>query len=94
MSNQNDWMNNPALKNIDPEKLKMLMSMTEKSSGKNQNELLPFLMAAATQSKEKGVTFSPEETDAIIEVMKAGKPPEEIAKIERIRSMMKLMNKK
>ena len=93
MSSNQDWMNNPALKNIDPEKLKMLMSMTEQSSGKNQNELLPFLMAAASQSKEKGVAFSQEETDAIIEVMKAGKSPEEVARIEKIRNMMKMMKR-
>lgn len=90
---ENSWMNNPALKNIDPAKLQMLMSMTEQTSGKKQNELLPFLMAAAAQSKSKGMSFTPEETDAIIEVMKTGKSKEEIEKIERIRSMMKMMNK-
>lgn len=87
----NSWMNNPALNNIDPAKLQMLMSMAEQSNGKNQNELLPFLLAAASQSKSKGMTFSPDETDAIIEVMKMGKSKEEIEKIERIRTMMKLM---
>lgn len=90
----NNWVNNPALKNIDPEKLKMLISLTEQSSGKNQNELLPFLMAAASKSKENGMGFSPEETDAIIEVMKTGKSTAEIANIDKMRSMMKMMNRK
>ena len=88
---ETDWMNDPNLKNIDPEKLQMLMSMTEQTAGKKQNELLPFLMAAASQTKSKGMSFSSEETDAIIEVMKMGKSPEEVANIEKIRMMMKLM---
>lgn len=90
MSDTN-WMNNPNLKNIDPAKLQMLMSMSEQGAGKSQNDLLPFLMAAASQSKSQGMTFSPDETDAIIEVLKMGKSPEEIARIEKIRTMMKLM---
>ena len=67
------------------------MSMSEQGAGKSQNDLLPFLMAAASQSKSQGMTFSPDETDAIIEVLKMGKSPEEIARIEKIRTMMKLM---
>ena len=52
--------------------------------------LLPFIMAAASQSKEKGMSFSPQETDAIIEVLKMGKSPEEIQRIEKMRSMVQL----
>ncbi len=84
-------MNNPSLKNIDPAKLQMLMSASEQTAGKNQNELLPFLMAAASQSRSNGMTFSTDETDAIIEVLKMGKSQEEITKIEKIRMMMKFM---
>ena len=85
------WMNNPNLKNIDPAKLQMLMSMSEQTADKKQNELLPFLMAAASQSRSNGMTFSPDETDTIIEVLKMGKAPEEIAKMEKSRTMMKLL---
>lgn len=83
------WMNNPALKNIDPAKLQMLLSLSEQGKDKSQKELLPFLMAAASQSRKNGMSFSPQETDAIIEVMKIGKSPDEIRKIEQLRGMMK-----
>ncbi|MDO5422894.1 MAG: hypothetical protein Q4F41_04110 [Eubacteriales bacterium] len=85
------WMNNPNLKNIDHAKLEALLSMANQGQGKSQKELLPFLLAAANQSRSQGVRFTPEETDAIIEVLKAGKSAEEIQKIDRIRAMMKLM---
>lgn len=88
---ENNWMNNPNLKNIDPAKLQALLSMSESSRGKSQKELLPFLLAAASQSKSKGLSFSSNEADTIIEVLKAGKSPEEIQKIDQIIMMMKLM---
>lgn len=81
------WMNNPALKGIDPAKLQMLLTLTEQGQGKSQKELLPFLLAAASQSKQKGMGFTPQETDAIIEVMKIGKSPDEIRKIEQLRGL-------
>lgn len=84
-------MNDNRLSGINPEKLQMLMSMAGQGSSKSQNELMPFLMAAAAQSKEKGMTFSPQETDLIIEVMKQGKSAEEIARIDKIRMLMRML---
>ena len=86
----NSWMNNPNLKNIDPAKLQMLMKMAEQGNGKSQKELLPFLLAAANQSRNNGMAFSDQETDAIIEVMKIGKSPEEIKKINQLKNMVKM----
>lgn len=85
------WMSNPNLKHIDKAKMEALLAMSEQSKGKSQKELLPFLMAAASKSKSGGLRFTPEESDAIIEVLKQGKSPEEIVRIEKIRSMMKFM---
>ena len=53
--------------------------------------MLPFLMAAASQGKENGIHFSPDEINTIIEVMKIGKPPKEAARLDKIVSLMKLM---
>ena len=41
--------------------------------------------------EQNGMTFTPEETNLIIEVMKQGKSKEEIARIEKIRMMMRLI---
>lgn len=90
MENEN-WMNNPNLKNIDKNKLQALWALTNQGATKSQNDFLPFLMAAASQSKKDGISFSPQEIDTIIEVIKAGKSPEEVQKIDRIRMMMNLM---
>lgn len=87
------WMNNPALGGIDPAKLQMLASMADQAQGKSQNELLPFLMAAASQSKSGNMSFDSAETEAIINVMKIGKSPQEVARIDKICAMMKQFRK-
>ena len=84
-----NWTNNPSLQNIDPQKLEMLLKLTEQGKGKAQKDLLPFLMAAANQSRKNGMSFSTQETDAIIEVLKTGKSPAEVQKIEQLRGLMK-----
>lgn len=83
-NNSFDWMNHPSLKNIDAAKLQMLMTLANQGMGKTQNELLPFLMAAASQSKSGGLSFSREETEQILHVIKQGKSPQETARIDQI----------
>ena len=52
--------------------------MSGQGASKSQNELMPFLMAVAARSRQNGMTFTPEETNLIIEVMKQGKSKEEL----------------
>lgn len=89
----NDWTQNPNLKGIDPAKLSMLQTLAAQGSGKNQNELLPFLMAAASNSKKNGMQFTPQEMNLIIEVLKSGKSPEETARMDQMLNMMRMMKK-
>lgn len=70
----------------------MLNSFAQQGAGKNPQELLPLLMAAASQSRAKGTRFSREEMDAIIQVLKAGKSPEETARMDKIIQMMKMFS--
>lgn len=89
----NSWTKNPALGNIDPAKLQMLSSLAEQAKGKKQNELLSFLISASAQTQEKQMGFQPSEIDAVINVMKEGKSPEEIARIDRLIGLMRQMRK-
>ena len=86
------WTKAPSLAGLDPAKLAMLNSFAQQGAGKNPQELLPLLMAAASQSRAKGTRFSREEMDAIIQVLKAGKSPEETARMDKIIQMMKMFS--
>lgn len=85
------WKSNPKLAGMDPEKLNMLSSLASQGTGKNPTEMLSFLMGAASRGKDAGLHFNGQEIDAILEVMKAGKSPEETAKIDRLVSLMKMI---
>ena len=86
------WMDNPKLAGMDMSKLAMLNALAEQGSAKKTpQELLPFLMSAASTNKSKGVRFSPQEMEAIIQVLKAGKSPEEAARMEKILQMFKML---
>ena len=86
------WTKDPSLAGMDPAKLAMLNSFAQQGSGKSPQELLPLLVAAASQSRAKGTRFSREEMDAIIQVLKAGKSPEETARMDKIIQMMKMFS--
>jgi hypothetical protein len=81
---QDSWMSHPALKNIDPARLQLLSSLASEAQGKNKNELLPFLMAAASQTGSGQLSFGSDEIDTIIQVLKIGKSQEEIQQIDRL----------
>ena len=93
MNQNSDWMNNPKLANIDPAKLQMLQSLAMQGSQQNKNDLMSFLMSAANTSRERGMQFSPNEMETIVEVLKMGKTPAEAARIDRMISMMRMMRR-
>lgn len=89
------WMNNPSLQGIDKNKLEMLSQFASQGQAqtKSQADLMPFLMMAANSSKEKGMQFTGNEMDMIIEVLKMGKSQQEIAQIEKMLMLMKFMKR-
>lgn len=90
-SQGNSWMNHPDLKNMDPVKLQILQSIAEQGSQKGMQELLPFLMAATNKGKAKGVSFTPSEVDTIVEVLKMGKSPAELARINKMLQLIRTL---
>ena len=69
----------------------LLNTLAGQGAGKTPNELLPFLMSAVSKGKSKGMQFNPQEMERIIQVLKIGKSPEEVQRMEHIIQMMKLM---
>ena len=86
-----DWKNDPKLNQMDPAKLQLLQSLAEQGSEKNLSDMLPFLMSAASQGKQKGLNFTASEQQLILESLKQGKSPAEAAKIDKIVSLMRMI---
>ena len=83
----NDWMNNPAMKNIDPIKLELIKPAASKTSGKSGKELAPIMMALISGANKQGIRFTPEEMTLILDILKDGKSKEEREQIDRTINM-------
>ena len=90
----NDWIKNPRLKNIDEKKLKLLISLTEQAEKKEPDKLLPFFIEVTTKANSMGITFNDDETDVILNVLKAKMAPEDIKKIEMIKNLSSMITEK
>lgn len=62
--------------NMSPEKAQFIRQMVS-GTGKNQNELLPFLLGMNRQIAGKHMNFSDDETDALVSQLTANLSPKE-----------------
>lgn len=90
----NEWMNNPRMKNIDPVKLELIQMAASKTAGKSGKEMVPIMMALITGANKKGVRFTPDEIQLIMEIMKEGKSDSEKAQIDKTARMVTAMMQK
>lgn len=82
------WMNHPALKNIDPRKQAILVELVNESEGKPLDKSLPCLMRASTKLKAQNLSFTPEESNLMIEILSKDMTPQDKMKLEAMKKMM------
>ncbi len=85
----NEWMNHPAMKNLDPAKLELIKIAATQTAGKSNKELPPVMMALIHAANKKGISFSESEFELIMEIMKDGKTDEEKQQIDRTINMVR-----
>lgn len=90
----NEWMNHPAMKNIDPAKLELIQMAAAQTSGKTGRDLAPVMLALITNANKKGIRFSSDEISLILEILKDGKSREEQAQIDKTIQMASSFLKK
>lgn len=84
MSINNDWMQDPALINIPIQKLQFLQTMLFESKKHSGKEMLPFFMSLAMKAKKQNVSYSEEEINTIIPVLKKFASEDEVSKMNKI----------
>lgn len=93
-----EWMNDPALKDLDPMKQELFKMAASQVTGKSRNAMAPIMMSLITNANKKGIQFTPDEITLILEVLKKGKTPAEQQNIDKtvqlVQTMMKNQNKK
>ena len=97
MENNNEWMNDPELKNIDRAKLDFLNQMFIQSTSINstgsqaerQKKMMAFLLSLSKLSKENNISFQKQEVELIISVLKKHSTSDDIAKMQKISSFFR-----
>ena len=80
----NNWMSDPAVANIDKAKLEFLQTLVFESQTLSKEQMLPFLMSVAKKGSDNHISFSDEEVDTIVNVIRNYSTPEELAKIDKL----------
>ena len=86
-----DWLNNPALKNMDPAKLELFKLAASQVEGKSGNAMAPVIMSLIMNANKKGIQFTPDEISLILQVLKQGKSPAEQKNIDQTVQMVQTM---
>ena len=84
----NEWMNHPAMKNIDPVKLELIKTAARQIEGKSGKSMAPIMMALITSANKRGIQFTPDEVSLIMSILKEGKSGEEKQQIDNTVNMI------
>ena len=84
--NGKEWMDDPALKDIDKSKLLFLEKLVIQSSKLTQKEMLPFLLSLSKLSKENNISFDKSEMKLIYSVIQKYSTPDDIEKMQKFSS--------
>ena len=80
----NEWMNHPAMKNLDPVKMELIKTAARQTQGKSGKNLAPVMMTLITNANKKGIRFTNEEVSLILDILKEGKSAEEKMQIDHM----------
>jgi len=84
--------NFPSLKTMHPFKVKVLTEFVDNAQGKTFAQALPALLTAKQQLQSKGMSFSKEESQLMIEAMAGHLSEEDKQKLTMMRNMMENIN--
>ena len=88
-----DWLNDPALKDMDPIKKELFRKAASQLQGKSGNSMASTMMTLITSANKRGVRFTQEEISLILNIMKQGKTPKEKQQIDQMVQMITNMSK-
>ena len=79
-----EWMNDPLVRDIPQKKLDFLEKLFAESKGKNQKQLMSYIMPMMKMAKAEKLSFSQSEINACIQAIKKHSTKEELENIDKI----------
>ena len=89
MNDNIKWMSDTRISDIPKAKLDFLQKIFFESKNLTQKEQLPFFMALAGRAKKDNISFSQDEINLIMDVIKSHSTPEEVQKINQTVKLFK-----
>lgn len=89
MSTNMEWMDDPSLIDVPIQKLQFLQNMLFESKKHTGKEMLPFFMSLAMKAKSQKISFTEEEINLIIPVLKKFASEEEIKQMNQVIQIFK-----
>lgn len=86
--NQN-WKQNPHLKNMDESKLEFLNTYAEKLSKTPKDQLMTAFLSMQNDAKQKKIQFKPQETELLMQILSSNMSPEEKKRMETLTALAK-----
>lgn len=78
------WMDDDLVKDIPPKKIEFLEKLFREGHGKNQKEMMRYLMPMMQKARQENLSFTPQEVNAAIAAIKKYSSEEELQKIDNI----------
>ena len=85
--NEVKWMSDERIAHIDKEKITYLQKLVFEIDTLPQKEKMAFLMALANKAKSEHISFTNEEIQLLVEVVKDYSTPQEIQKMDKLLKM-------
>lgn len=83
--NSSNLANNPAWNALSPAKKEILQNLITQTKNLTLNQSLPHLLHAQAKLKEKKLSFTPKETELLLQIFTSDLSPKEKATFEALR---------
>ena len=80
-------------KSMHPVKIQVMKELAEQMQGKAMKDAAPLLMAATSKLKSHNLSFSPEESAVLLEILTKDMNPQEKAKVEMMKNVIRKQRK-
>lgn len=80
--------NNPEFSSINPKKLELIEDFVKQNEGKKVQELIPQFIALKSKMIQKGLSFTPAESELMMNVLKQSMTPDEQKRVEQMHNMV------
>ena len=84
-----NWMDEPAVAQIDKSKLNYLQALVFESQSLKKEQMMPFLMSIAKRGMDQHISFSNDEIETITATIRNYSSPEELDKIDKLMKLRK-----